>query len=132
MSPLQLFSRIKKATTKNSSSRQQPASALSPDVAADVTSRDAAFYDPSAQDIPVIGAPGSDIAAVFSLTNLYRTASSTSIDSQCTLVEPPNTLYITQSSGGGGGYRRHVPVNDGRRRPRSQFTIGPRRVIVCT
>ncbi|KAJ2506052.1 hypothetical protein GGI11_006793 [Coemansia sp. RSA 2049] len=131
MSPLYLIDRIKKAATKYTGSRQQrPA-------------EDTNVYGTggvAAAATTTAGVGGGGALATDNYLHLRRTAS---VDSQCTLVEPPqpprpSALYITQSAGGGGNYRggRHsAPLNgaDGRRRgrPHSQFTIGPRRVIVC-
>ncbi|KAJ2657158.1 hypothetical protein IWW48_004635 [Coemansia sp. RSA 1200] len=125
MSPLYLIDRIKKVATKYAGSRQQrPAE------------------DTNADGIGGIAATTTAAGGALA-TDSYLLRRTASVDSQCTLVEPPqpprpSALYITQSAGGGGNYRRGrdgAPLNgaDGRRggRPHSQFTIGPRRVIVC-
>ncbi|KAJ1990980.1 hypothetical protein GGI25_003833 [Coemansia spiralis] len=88
MSPLKLFSRLKK-----SKNIRHPV---------------AASFDASPAT-----APDADTDFFFSHP-LYR---SPSIDSQCTLVEPPVARQVI----------RRARVD----RPRSQFTLGARRVIVC-
>ncbi|KAJ2516822.1 hypothetical protein H4217_004354 [Coemansia sp. RSA 1939] len=129
MSPLYLIDRIKKAATKYTGSRQQrPAENTN-------------VY--GTRDVAAASAAAAAAGAALATDNYLHLRRTASVDSQCTLVEPPqpprpSALYITQSAGGGGNYRggRHgAPLNgaDGRRggRPHSQFTIGPRRVIVC-
>ncbi|KAJ2719581.1 hypothetical protein GGI07_005137 [Coemansia sp. Benny D115] len=57
---------------------------------------------------------------------LYRSHSAVSIDSQMTLVGAENygATYIR-------GHRVQSRSGSAVNRPRSQFTVGPRRVVVC-